>query len=203
MESSATLAQRIDALLPQTQCTRCSYPACRDYANAIAAEVADINQCPPGGARGIELLAQLLGRQAKPLNPNNGIEKPREIAVIDEEICIGCTKCIQACPVDAIVGAAKVMHTIIVAECSGCELCIAPCPVDCIDMVPANDRRAALQLAPQYRERYETHSARIARAAAEATEEVAQRKATVESANAVGDAVARARARKAARGNAM
>jgi electron transport complex protein RnfB len=203
MESSATLAQRIDALLPQTQCTRCSYPACRDYANAIAAEVADINQCPPGGARGIELLAQLLGRQAKPLNPNNGIEKPREIAVIDEEICIGCTKCIQACPVDAIVGAAKVMHTIIVAECSGCELCIAPCPVDCIDMVPANDRRAALQLAPQYRERYETHLARIARAAAEATEEVARRKATVESANAVGDAVARARARKAARGNAM
>jgi electron transport complex protein RnfB len=203
MESSATLAQRIDTLLPQTQCTRCSYPACRDYANAIAAEVADINQCPPGGARGIELLAQLLGRQAKPLNPNNGIEKPREIAVIDEEICIGCTKCIQACPVDAIVGAAKVMHTIIVAECSGCELCIAPCPVDCIDMVPANDRRAALQLAPQYRERYETHLARIARAAAEATEEVARRKATVESANAVGDAVARARARKAARGNAM
>ena len=202
MESPATLAQRIDALLPQTQCTRCGYPACRDYANAIAADAADINQCPPGGARGIELLAQLLGRQAKPLNPNNGVEKPREIAVIDEEICIGCTKCIQACPVDAILGAAKVMHTIIAAECSGCELCIAPCPVDCIDMIPANDHRDALQLAPHFRERYETHLARIARDTAEAADAVATRKTTVESASAVNDAIARARARKAARGNA-
>ncbi len=202
MDSSETLAQRIDALLPQTQCTRCGYPACRDYANAIATDGADINQCPPGGARGIDLLAQLLGRQVKPLNPANGIEKPREIAVIDEEICIGCTKCIQACPVDAILGAAKVMHTIVVAECSGCELCIAPCPVDCIDMIPANDNRNALQLAPHFRERYETHLARIASETVEAADAVAQRKATVESASAVGDAVARARARKAARGNA-
>ena len=104
MDSLATLTQRIDALLPQTQCTRCGYPACRDYANAIATDAADINQCPPGGMHGIELLAQLLGRQPKPLNPTNGVEKPREIAVIDEEICIGCTKCIQACPVDAISG---------------------------------------------------------------------------------------------------
>jgi electron transport complex protein RnfB len=201
MESPATLAQRIDALLPQTQCTRCGYPTCRDYANAIAADAAEINQCPPGGERGIELLATLLGRQAKPLNPNNGVEKPREIAVIDEEICIGCTKCIQACPVDAILGAAKAMHTIIVADCSGCELCIAPCPVDCIDMVPANDARDALQLAPHFRGRYETHLARIAREAAEAADAVAQRKTTVESASAVGDAIARARARKAARGS--
>jgi Na+-translocating ferredoxin:NAD+ oxidoreductase subunit B len=202
MESSATLAKRIDALLPQTQCTRCGYPACGDYANAIATDAADINQCPQGGARGIELLAQLLGRQAKPLNPINGVEKPREIAVIDEEICIGCTKCIQACPVDAILGAAKVMHTIIAAECSGCELCIAPCPVDCIAMVPANDARDALQLAPHYRERYELHLARIAREEAEAAYAVAQRKTSVESTSTVSDAVARSRARKAARGNA-
>jgi electron transport complex protein RnfB len=202
MDSSTTRAQRIDALLPQTQCTRCGYPACRDYANAIADDVADINQCPPGGARGIELLADLLDRQTKPLNPVNGIEKPREIALIDEEICIGCTKCIQACPVDAILGAAKVMHTIIVADCTGCELCIAPCPVDCIEMIPANDERDALQLAPQFRQRYEAHLARVAREATEAAEAVAQRKTTVESASAVSDAIARARARKAARGDA-
>jgi electron transport complex protein RnfB len=202
MDSSTPLAQRIDALLPQTQCTRCGYPACRDYANAIADNVADINQCPPGGARGIELLANLLGRPSKPLNPINGIEKPREIALIDEEICIGCTKCIQACPVDAILGAAKVMHTIIVADCTGCELCIAPCPVDCIEMIPANDSRKAPELAPQFRQRYEAHLARVARDATEAAESVAERKATVESANAVGDAIARARARKAARGDA-
>ncbi len=202
MDSSTTLAQRIDALLPQTQCTRCGYPACRDYANAIADHAADINQCPPGGARGIELLAQLLGRPTKPLNPINGIEKPREIARIDEEICIGCTKCIQACPVDAILGAAKVMHTIIVADCTGCELCIAPCPVDCIAMIPANDTRDALELAPQFRRRYESHLSRLAREAAESAEAVAQRKATVESASAVSEAIARARARKAARGDA-
>ena len=137
--STQVLALQIDALLPQTQCTRCGYPACMDYARAIADGEADINQCPPGGAAGIVDLARLLGRAPKPLNPANGIEKPREIAIIDEEICIGCTKCIQACPVDAILGASKVMHTVIVEECTGCELCIAPCPVDCIAMVPAAD----------------------------------------------------------------
>jgi electron transport complex protein RnfB len=202
MDSSTSLAQRIDALLPQTQCTRCGYPACRDYANAIAENIADINQCPPGGARGIALLANLLNRQPKPLNPINGIEKPREIALIDEEICIGCTKCIQACPVDAILGSAKVMHTIIVADCTGCELCIAPCPVDCIAMIPANDASDALELAPRFRQRYEMHLARIARDAAETAESVAQRKSTVDSGRAVSDAIARSRARKAARGDA-
>ena len=202
MELSTTLAQRIDALLPQTQCTRCGYPACRDYANAIAKNVADINQCPPGGARGIELLANLLHRDVQPLNPINGVEKPREIAVIDEEICIGCTKCIQACPVDAILGAAKMMHTIIVADCTGCELCIAPCPVDCIAMIPANDPCDPLELAPRFRQRYEMHLARIAREAAESAAAVAQKKTVVESASAVSAAIARARARKAARGNA-
>ena len=202
MDSSTTLAQRIDALLPQTQCTRCGYPACREYANAIADNTADINQCPPGGVKGIELLANLLGRQPKPLNPVNGIEKPRQIAWIDEDVCIGCTKCIQACPVDAILGAAKVMHTIIVADCTGCELCIAPCPVDCIAMIPANDSRGVLELAPQFRRRYEAHLARLAHEAAAAAEAVLHRKTTVESAGAVNDAIARARARKAARGNA-
>ena len=128
-DSTSTLVDRIDALLPQTQCTRCGYPACRPYAEAIAHGDADINQCPPGGAAGIAALAGLLGRAAIPLNPGNGIEKPREVALILEEICIGCTKCILACPVDAIAGAAKMMHTVIVEECTGCELCIAPCPV--------------------------------------------------------------------------
>jgi len=132
------LVARIDALLPQTQCTRCGYPACLAYAHAIAGDEADINQCPPGGAAGIESIAQLLGRVAKPLNPVNGVEKPAELALIDEEVCIGCTKCIQACPVDAIVGASKLMHTVLVDECTGCELCIPPCPVDCITMVPAH-----------------------------------------------------------------
>jgi electron transport complex protein RnfB len=199
---SAPLATRIDALLPQTQCTRCGYPACRDYANAIEADVADINQCPPGGAEGIALLASLLDRARKPLNPANGVEKPREIAVIDEAICIGCTKCILACPVDAIVGAAKVMHTILADECSGCELCIAPCPVDCIAMVPAtDDGRSVLERAPYYRERFLARGARLARDAEEAAAELAARKAST-SAGSVNDAVARARARKASRGNA-
>ncbi|MBR0343841.1 MAG: RnfABCDGE type electron transport complex subunit B, partial [Rudaea sp.] len=130
-----SLVQRIDALLPQTQCTRCGYPACLAYAEAIAAGEADLNQCPPGGAEGIRELATLLGRETKPLNPANGVEQPAEIAVIDEDACIGCTKCIQVCPVDAIVGANKLMHTVLSAECSGCELCIPACPVDCIAMI--------------------------------------------------------------------
>lgn len=130
------VADQIDALLPQTQCGQCSYPGCRPYAEAIAAGEADINQCPPGGEAGVRALAELLGREPKPLNAENGIEKPKELAVIDEATCIGCTLCIQACPVDAILGAPKLMHTIIAQECTGCELCIPPCPVDCITMVP-------------------------------------------------------------------
>ena len=195
--SLAALAERIDALLPQTQCTRCGYPACRDYAHAIAQGEADINQCPPGGAAGIAALAALLGRALKPLNPANGIEKPREVALIDEAVCIGCTKCILACPVDAIVGASKMMHTVIVEECTGCELCIAPCPVDCIAMVPAQDDDASR--VAQYRARYEAHLARLAREEAERTAELAARKASVEAAtgaDAVRAAIARARAKK-------
>jgi len=130
------LVARIDAILPQTQCGQCGYPGCKPYAAAIAAGEADINQCPPGGDAGAHALADLMGVEYKPLNAENGTTKPKAVAFIDEATCIGCTLCIQACPVDAILGAAKHMHTIIASECTGCELCLAPCPVDCITMVP-------------------------------------------------------------------
>ena len=130
------VVDQIEALLPQTQCGQCSYAGCRPYAEAIAAGEADINRCPPGGEAGIRSLAELLDREFVPLDPEAGEEKPRAVAVIDEDRCIGCTLCIQACPVDAILGAGKQMHTVIADECTGCELCLPPCPVDCIDMVP-------------------------------------------------------------------
>jgi len=129
------LVDKIDALLPQTQCGQCTFAGCRPYAEAMAKGEADINQCPPGGETTINALADLLGRDPKPLNPENGVEKPKRVAVIDEQVCIGCTLCIQACPVDAILGAPKLMHTVIEDECTGCDLCVPPCPVDCIDMV--------------------------------------------------------------------
>ena len=129
------VVQHIDDLLPQTQCAQCGYPGCRPYAEAIANDEADINQCPPGGEATILALADLLDREAKPLNEENGVEKPPMLAVIDEAVCIGCTLCIQACPVDAILGAPRLMHTVIQSECTGCELCLPPCPVDCIDLV--------------------------------------------------------------------
>jgi electron transport complex protein RnfB len=132
---SKPTVEQIDRLLPQTQCGQCGFPGCRPYASAIAAGNADINQCPPGGDAGVRALARLLGREAKPLNPDNGVEKPKAVALIREPECIGCTKCIQACPVDAIVGASKSMHVVIADLCTGCELCIPPCPVDCIDLV--------------------------------------------------------------------
>ena len=129
-------AQDIDALLPQTQCTRCGYSGCRPYAEAVAAAAAEINQCPPGGAATIAALAKLLARPQMPLNPANGAEGPALVALIDEEACIGCAKCLPPCPVDAILGARKQMHTVLLGLCTGCELCVAPCPVDCIRMVP-------------------------------------------------------------------
>lgn len=132
--SESPLVQKIDAILPQTQCGQCGFPGCKPYATAIAKGEADINQCPPGGEEGIHKLAELLGVDPKPLNAEHGVPKPKSVAVIDENLCIGCTLCIQACPVDAILGAAKHMHTIIEKECTGCELCIPPCPVDCIYM---------------------------------------------------------------------
>jgi len=131
-----TLADRIEDLLPQTQCTKCGYEGCRPYAEAIATGAANYNQCPPGGAEGIARLARLLGQPVIPLNPANGAERPRAVAFIDEHLCIGCTLCLQACPVDAIVGAPKQMHTILKDPCTGCDLCVAPCPVDCIAMIP-------------------------------------------------------------------
>lgn len=133
-----SLADRIDALLPQTQCRRCTFAGCRPYAEAIAQGAADINQCPPGGQRTAKALARVMGVQPKPVGKEFGVvpDYPT-VAFIDESACIGCTKCIQACPVDAIVGASRYMHTVIAADCTGCELCIPPCPVDCIVMQPA------------------------------------------------------------------
>ncbi len=137
--SQQRLIERIDDLLPQTQCGRCTFKGCRPYATAIARGEADIDQCPPGGDLTAAALANLLGRAPKRVDPRFGI-MPAQAAVawIDEPACIGCTKCIQACPVDAIVGASKFMHTVIAAQCTGCELCIPPCPVDCIEMRPAS-----------------------------------------------------------------
>lgn len=139
MTDPKTLADRIEDVLPQTQCTKCSYKGCRPYAEAIASGEANINQCPPGGAEGIRRLSSVTGRPVIPLNPINGFERPRAVAFIDESLCIGCTLCIQACPVDAIMGAAKQMHTIIPEDCTGCDLCVPACPVDCIVMYPVTE----------------------------------------------------------------
>jgi Na+-translocating ferredoxin:NAD+ oxidoreductase subunit B len=133
---NSVLADRIDALLPQTQCGQCGHAGCRPYAEALARDETDLNRCPPGGRRTIAELAELLDRPVKPLDPACGSERPRAVARIVEADCIGCTRCIQACPVDAIVGAARLMHTVLVAECTGCELCLPPCPTDCIIMLP-------------------------------------------------------------------
>jgi len=154
------MLNQIDALLPQTQCRKCGYPSCKQYAQAIVTHEADINQCPPGGAAGIQKLADLLGRPVKPLSAQHGIEKPRELALVNEALCIGCTLCIQACPVDAIIGAAKQMHTVINSLCTGCELCVAPCPVDCISMVAANDTQPQFS-AEEARGRFEFHLLRL------------------------------------------
>ena len=131
-------ADQVLAVLPQTQCTRCGYPDCAGYASAIAEGTADINQCPPGGAQGVSRLAQLTGQPESALNPENGKETPRSVAFIDEDWCIGCTLCLDACPTDAIVGANKRMHTVIEPYCTGCELCLPVCPVDCIVMENAS-----------------------------------------------------------------
>lgn len=144
-DPARSLADQIEDLLPQTQCTKCGYPACRPYAEAIAEGAANYNQCPPGGAEGIARLAALLGKPVIALNPVNGSERERPVAFIDEAACIGCTLCIQACPVDAIAGAAKQMHTVIPELCTGCDLCVAPCPVDCIAMIPITENKTGWQ----------------------------------------------------------
>lgn len=136
------IVEDINNILPQTQCGQCGHPGCRPYAQAIA-DGEDINKCPPGGEATIQALADLLDVEPKPLDAEHGVEKTRQVAIIREDECIGCTKCIQACPVDAILGAAKQMHTVIESECTGCDLCVEPCPVDCIDMVPIEDTLAS------------------------------------------------------------
>ncbi len=175
--SANTLAASIDALLPQTQCTKCGYTGCLPYAEAIATNAADINQCPPGGEAGVCALAALLRRQPKPLNPVNGVERRRAVARIDEARCIGCTLCIQACPVDAIVGAARLMHTIVAEMCTGCDLCLPPCPVDCIDMLPLSAAQAewTRPMAEAARARFQFRGWRLARDRAEQTRSLVRR----------------------------
>jgi len=173
--AGSDLIVAIDALLPQTQCTRCGYPDCHAYATAIANDGVPINQCPPGGASTIERLAVLTDTPPVPLNADFGTQGPRTTALIDENRCIGCTLCIQACPVDAIVGAAKRMHTVLTIHCTGCDLCLPPCPVDCIDMIELDDLArdgyaeakrvldvSVDRMAPASRRRYAAHRARLA-----------------------------------------
>ena len=178
MNNPRTLADALDQFLPQTQCTRCGYPDCRGYAEALAAGDTEINRCPPGGAAGVERLAALLDRPALPLDPACGAEKVIEtVARIVEADCIGCTKCIQACPVDAIVGGPGLMHTVIEAECTGCDLCLPPCPVDCIVMAPAPAIPPAFQRADHYRGRYVARNERLARLRREEQEARRRRRA--------------------------
>jgi electron transport complex protein RnfB len=173
---SPTLIDQINALLPQTQCGQCSFKGCRPYAEAIASGAADINQCPPGGDEGIGDLAALLGVSAKPLNTTFGRHKPPSVAFIVEEDCIGCTKCIAACPVDAILGASKFMHTVIASECTGCELCIAPCPVDCIVMQPAPPSHTEISRTQKSAQAKRRYDARCLRKEKEETEKAERAK---------------------------
>ncbi|HEY1077527.1 MAG TPA: RnfABCDGE type electron transport complex subunit B [Fontimonas sp.] len=206
----AVLAARIDRELPQTQCGQCGYSGCMPYATAIAEGSAPINQCPPGGERGIARLATLLGREVLPMNPANGVPKTASTVVrIDEAHCIGCTKCIQACPVDAIVGANQLMHTVIAAHCTGCDLCLPPCPVDCIEIVPVEPRANEAEeraFADRSRQRYLHRGARL-QAETAAAEKARQRRrellgtstaagAAAAAFDPVAAALARARAKK-------
>lgn len=178
-----SLIDQINAILPQTQCRQCSFQGCKPYALAIASGAADINQCPPGGNEGIVALALLLGVNPKPLNPEFGQHKAKRVAFIIEQDCIGCVKCIAACPVDAILGAAKFMHTVIASECTGCELCIAPCPVDCIVLLPTApivNGTKQYELAHHAKQRYEARSLRIELEVTEKAERAKQKRAALE-----------------------
>jgi electron transport complex protein RnfB len=211
----ASLAQRLDALLPQTQCTRCGFPDCRSYADALAAGEARLNQCPPGGAEGIRRLARELGQPELPLDPAFGDEAPRRIVYIEEATCIGCTLCIQACPVDAIVGAPKRMHAVIEADCTGCELCLPVCPMDCIALEETSAGATGWEAwspaqADTARERFARRQARLARDAREHDERLsaqapppqAAAQATPEDPKRAAVAAALARARLRAKGRA-
>ncbi len=169
------LADRIDALLPQTQCRRCGYAGCRPYAEALAQGQAAINRCPPGGRQGIAAMAALLGREILPLDPACGREPPDAVAWIDAPACIGCARCLPACPVDAILGAPQLLHTVIGPDCNGCELCLAACPVDCIVMRPRATAASAPSAADN-RARFEHHRARIGQAALEQARVLAEHK---------------------------
>jgi electron transport complex protein RnfB len=173
------LVARIDALLPQTQCTRCGYAGCRPYADAIADGAAEINQCPPGGSATILALAELLDRPALALNPVHGVETPPRVAWIDEARCIGCARCLAPCPVDAIIGAPKYMHTVLAERCTGCELCLPPCPVDCIELKEGAPPAANQSLLN--RMRFDAHSARLRDQAIERQRELDLKKAAARS----------------------
>lgn len=188
------LAEQINGLLPQTQCTKCGYDACQPYAQAIANDGADINRCPPGGDEGVAKLAKLLNRPIKPIDPSCGAPGPLRVAVIDEEHCIGCTLCIQACPVDAIIGANKRMHTVLTDWCTGCDLCLPPCPVDCIEMREVDPQTSWTPArAAQSRQR---HEARQQRQAAAPVDRLAPVASAEQKQSAVAAALARARARR-------
>jgi len=196
---TAVTVDAIDALLPQTQCRRCRYDSCRAYAEAIAGGNAPINRCPPGGDATVATLADLLGRPALAIDPSCGPTTPLAIARIDEATCIGCTLCIQACPTDAIVGAAKLMHTVIANRCTGCELCLPPCPVDCIAMLPA-ERSWSTADAERARQRFSLRNARLATGSSRGEQETpAVDLARQRRRAAVDAALTRARARRTAR----
>jgi electron transport complex protein RnfB len=189
------LADRINDALPQTQCTRCGFPDCKAYAQAIALDNVPINQCPPGGLEGVTVLSKITGRPALPLNPENGTEGPMTVAVIDEAWCIGCTLCLKVCPTDAILGSNKVMHTVIEAACTGCDLCLPVCPVDCIEMIPISDERTGWSawspaLAQQARQRYEARQLRLLEEPAQEDKEVPSKQAMISA------ALAKAKARQ-------
>ncbi|MGY6276275.1 RnfABCDGE type electron transport complex subunit B [Methylomonas sp. MgM2] len=171
-----TLAEQIDALLPQTQCRKCGFAGCMPYAEAIARGEADINRCPPGGQHGMEKLAEFLGVIAKPLDPACGKEGQRLVAVINEADCIGCTKCIPPCPTDAILGSSKHMHTVIATECTGCELCVMSCPVNCIGMAPASELAWTEEDADRSRRRYQAKNVRQAKQEAEKANRLVRQK---------------------------
>jgi len=199
MTPEAALAASLLDALPQTQCRRCGYLDCRDYAEAIASGGADINRCPPGGAEGVVRLARITGRAVRPLDPERGAEGPRLLARIDEAACIGCALCLKACPTDAIVGAATRMHTVAEDLCSGCELCLPVCPVDCIALVPASGERTGWnawtpEQAAQARQRYEGHRQRAESAPPPAA---ATQASASDRQQAVAAALARARAARA------